>query len=230
MGDNMSFTFGILESAPDNTIINSIYEYINSVCQFFQGNKDENENSLTNRLCILLNSRKPKEYPFYFHHQNLEDPSNNTSTDFASFATHPYASKNNVDEFTALIKFEAKRLSSNLPASREREYVRGEYNNNIRLKNSGGIERFKNGTHGRDIKYGGFIGYLQTGTKDDWFRKINELIWEQINVSSDKDLNWDSNDLIKAPTVDSNDYYTSLSSRKDNEPIQFRHYWVICGN
>ena len=71
MGEISNNTFGTLSSAPDNTIITTIYNYLSSILVAFKGKNNENENAITNRLCKSLNSRKPSEYPFYFHHQNI---------------------------------------------------------------------------------------------------------------------------------------------------------------
>jgi len=130
MGEAVNNTFGTLSSAPDKTIINIIYDYLSIILSGFKGKNDENENAMTNRLCKALNSKRPSVYPFFFHHQNLEDERENTSTDFAVFGTFAYAQENHLDEDSpSLIKFEAKRLNSQLPKKREKEYVCGEYEN-----------------------------------------------------------------------------------------------------
>lgn len=184
-------SYGTLSSAPDNKIVNTIYNYLSSILSMLKCENDENENAITNRLCKTLNSKKPAEFPFHFHHQNLENDKENTSTDFAVFGTYAYAIENNLDDDSpSLIKFEAKRLSSRLPAKREKEYVRGEYAGGNCIKNSGGIERFKNGRHGKDVINAGIVGYVQTDSPEYWFAKVNEWIQEQINRPSDAKLTW----------------------------------------
>lgn len=221
-------TFGTLSSAPDNTIINKIYSYLSTTLIGFRGEKDDNENAITNKLCKTLNSRKPPEYPFYFHHQNIEDDKENTSTDFAVFGTYAYAQENNIeDDSPSLIKFEAKRLNSKLPKKREKEYVCGQYLNNKCVTNSGGIERFKNGRHGKDVVHAGIIGYIQTDSPKYWIQKVNNWIQEQIENASDDRLTWLQNDLLiinsENETLTS---YSSISYRVYDDNIQLKHFWI----
>lgn len=227
--------FGTLSSAPDNTIVNKIYDYLSIILTSFKGKIDENENSLTNRLCIELNKYKPPEYPFFIHHQNLENDKEGTSTDFAVFSTCAYSQDSSNDKgSSALIKFEAKRLSSKLSKdkkNREKEYVLGEYNGGSRSKNSGGIERFKNGRHGKDVLNAGLIGYIQTDSPKQWLQKVNSWISEQIHSSSDPTLTWRKEDMLVLNSE--NDFvtsYSSVSTRSHGNPIAFRHFWIDITN
>ena len=72
-------TYGTLDSAPDGKIIERVFNYVTSILLEFKGKYDENENAITNRLCKTLDFKKPPEYPFFFHHQNIEDETENTS-------------------------------------------------------------------------------------------------------------------------------------------------------
>lgn len=229
MGESANNSFGTLSSAPDNTIITTIYNYLSTILSAFKGKSDENENAITNRLCKSLNSRKPSEYPFYFHHQNIENEKENTSTDFAVFGSFPYAEENGFedDDSPSLIKFEAKRLNSKLPSKRMKEYVCGEYLNGERKNNSGGIERFKNGRHGKDVSDASIIGYIQTDSPKHWFEKINSWIQEQINSPSDKDLSWSKKDLLNLSGQTSIlSEYRSTSDRINNDEVRLRHFWI----
>lgn len=229
MGESTINSFGKLSSAPDNTIITTIYNYLSSILSSFKAKSDENENAITNRLCKSLNSRKPPEYPFHFHHQNIENEKENTSTDFAVFGSHAYALENGIedDDSPSLIKFEAKRLNSKLPSKREKEYVCGEYLNGKCERNSGGIERFKNGRHGKDVVNAAIIGYIQTDSPKHWFEKINSWILEQIISPSDKKLSWSKKDLINLTVEDSIlSEYTSKSDRIYNDEVRLRHFWI----
>ena len=229
MGEMSSNTFGTLSSAPDNIIITTIYNYVSSILSSFKGKNDENENAITNRLCKTLMAKKPAEYPFFFHHQNIEDEKENTSTDFAAFGTFAYAQENDIedDDSPSLIKFEAKRLNSKLPKHREKEYVCGEYSEGKCTKNSGGIERFKNGRHGKDVINAGIVGYLQTDSPKHWLQKVNDWIKEQIDSPSNTQLTWNNNDEL---TLDSQtgtfSDYSSLSYRIFRDEIRLKHFWV----
>lgn len=222
-------TFGKLSSARDHTIVNKIFEYIAITLSTLDAKIDENENTITNRLCKCLNFRKPCEYPFYFHHQNKENTKEETSTDFAVFGTSAYAQDHNIwsDDYPALVKFEAKRLSSKLPKKREKEYVHGEYQERICVSNSGGIERFKNGRHGMDVAYAGLIGYIQTESSAYWFRKVNEWIQEQIKSASDSNLVWRKEDLLVPDYAKGTlSCYSSVSGRLHGDNINLKHLWI----
>lgn len=231
MGETTNNTFGTLSSAPDNTIITTIYNYLSSILLSFKGKHDENENenALTNSLCKSLSSRKPPECPFYFHHQNIEDEKQNTSTDFAVFGTYTYAYENNYEDSDSppLIKFEAKRLNSRLPKHREKEYVCGEYSEGMCTKNSGGVERFKNGRHGKDVINAGIIGYIQSDSQNYWLKNVNGWINEQISSPSDIRIQWNEDDILMAKVQTENvSEYSSISSRIFGDKIQLRHFWI----
>lgn len=218
-------SFGSLSSATDGSIVEHIFNYVSMILKDFKGTKDENENGITNRLCKTLEFKKPPEYPFFFHHQNIESAKQNTSTDFAVFGTSTFEPNN--DEAPALIKFEAKRLTNLLTKKREKEYVIGEYKQGKLIRNSGGIERFKNGRHGGDITHAGIIGYVQSGSFSLWKDKIDSLIQDEINNPHDRSLSWDNDDFLKFIKSDNNIHeYVSKPKRKSGGVIDLRHTWI----
>lgn len=225
-------TFGTLSSAPDGRIIDKVFNFVTSVLEDFEGKAEDNENYLTNEFCKSLGFRKPPELPFYFHHQNIEDSKENTSTDFAAFGTFAYAQATQQKgiEFP-LVKFEAKRLSSTLPRRREREYVLGEYEKNKQLKNSGGIERFKNLRHGKDLDYVGIIGYVQTDSFQYWEQRINNWIKDEINSPHDSTLTWDDSDYLRPNRSSSRVCnYLSAPKRKGVRQLKMYHLWKDFGS
>lgn len=225
VGDN---TFGTLSSAPDRKIIEKLFNFVSSVLQDFKGKVDDNENHLTNELCISLGHKKPPEFPFFFQHQNIENSKENTSTDFAAFGTYSYAlSTNQKGENFPLIKFEAKRLNRTLPRKREKEYVIGEYKNGEQTKNSGGIERFKNLRHGKDVFHAGIIGYVQTDSFEYWVKKINGWIKNEINSPCDATLTWDDSDYLITNWSNGRLFsYLSKPQKKELEQLNLHHIWI----
>lgn len=219
--------YGILSKAPDGRIIEKVYLLVISVLEDFEGNCDDNENHLTSEICHSLSFRKPDEYPFYFQHQNIENSKENTSTDFAAFGTYTYAqTTSQKGKKFPLIKFEAKRLTSTQPKKREREYVIGEYESGKQVKNSGGIERFKNLRHGTDVHHACILGYVQSDTFDYWENKINSWIEEEIKSPNDDTLVWDENDILRMSSLSSKVCeYISYSKRKKLPEIKLRHLW-----
>lgn len=221
-------THGILSSAPDGKIISKIYDFVIMVLQDFEGKKDDNENHLTNKLCKQLGFKKPPELPFFFQHQNIEDAKENTSTDFSVFGTYTYAEIYNEDgEEFPLVKFEAKRLSSTLSKKREREYVIGQYEKGKQIKNSGGIERFKNLRHGKDVVHAAIIGYVQTDTFDHWSEKINAWIRAEIKSPHDSTLPWDTEDHLKLMSNNGTlCSHLSKPKRKGLVELKMNHIWT----
>ncbi|MCL6218996.1 hypothetical protein [Zunongwangia pacifica] len=221
-------TFGTLDSAPNGKIISKVFDFFTSVLHDFGGKENDNENHLTNELCKQLGFKKPPEFPFFFQHQNIEDAKENTSTDFAAFGTYTYAQAYNKEgEECTLVKFEAKRLSSTLPKKREREYVIGEYDKGKLTRNSGGIERFKNLRHGKDVVHAAIIGYVQTDSFEHWEKKINGWIKEEINRPCDTTLIWDGDDYLD-PNWNNGKIcsYLSKPKRKRIEQLNMHHIWV----
>jgi len=225
-------TYGTLTSAPNGRSVESIYNYVALRLQEWadtdRDRSNSNENELTNEFCNLLNRTKPAELSFSFHHQNVEDPTRNTSTDFAAFANAKSVVSALSTAFNiALVKFEAKLLNTGLGNPREREYVIGQYDREEQKKNSGAIERFKNGRHGKDVSHAGIIAYVQSDTFDVWLGRINRWIQEEVNSPHDSRLTWDESDKLQAVSQTSKvNSYRSSSSRLDNGPIAFRHLWV----
>lgn len=221
-------TFGKLDSAPDGKIISKVFDYVTSVLQDFYGKENDNENHLTSELCKQLSFKKPHEFPFFFQHQNIEDAKENTSTDFAAFGTYTYAQIYNKDgEEFPLVKFEAKRLNSALPKKREKEYVIGEYENGKQTRNSGGIERFKNLRHGKDVVHAAIIGYVQSDTFEHWAEKVTGWIKAEANSPHDATLTWDSNDHLQ-PNMRKDNLcsYLSKPKRKECGQLNMHHIWI----
>lgn len=220
--------FGTLSRAPDGKIVSKVFDFVTCVLQGFDGKGDDNENHLTNELCKQLGFKKPSEFSFFFQHQNIEDTKENTSTDFAAFGTYTYAQTYDKEgEEFPLVKFEAKRLNATLPKKREREYVIGEYVKGKQTKNSGGIERFKNLRHGKDVVHAAIIGYVQTDTFDHWAKKINGWIQDEINSPNDSTLIWSTEDHLESNwTSGKLCSYLSKPKRKCGQGLNMNHIWI----
>jgi len=215
---------GVLESVPDGSIVDQIFSYVSGVLSAFEADANDNENALTHRLCLHLGRQKPSEFPYFFQHQNLENERANTSTDFAVYGTLEYS---NTLKRSELVVFEAKRLTAGLPHKREREYVIGEYNQGRQIHNSGGIERFKNERHGRNITIAGLIGYVQAENHFYWFERINGWIQDEIERPHDQSLTWTVNDKLSIVKSEIRVcQYLSNSIRSSGNFIELRHLWV----
>lgn len=219
-------TQGIETDSSINSVVEFIEEHLSDFADKIKGETSISEKALTDKLCKFLN-RKAGNYPFYFHHENVEDHSTGISpqTDIGtvSRSEHLTVGDRNYGEFDSFFSMEAKRLPT--PGqNREKEYVIG-YD-----KPNGGIERFKKGIHGRNLKYAAIIGYIQKDDLEFWFLKINDWIEELINLSNSK---WFGEDKLNKIVEVSDNRYARLESnnlRIDVEPnierIRLLHFWI----
>lgn len=186
-----------------------------------KGEVTTSEKSLTDKLCKFLN-RQASSCPFFFQHENVEDHSTGASpqTDIGtvSQSEHLIIGDRSYGEFDSFFSFEAKRLPT--PGQyREKEYVIGHD------RESGGIERFKKGIHGKTLKYAAIIGYIQKEDADHWFLKINDWIGELITTFPKE---WNEDDkLIQNALASEIAKYESKNSRlKTGDHINLLHFWI----
>ena len=112
---------------------------------------------------------------------------------------------------------EGKRLPARAKSC-EREYVCG---------NLGGIQRFKNNKHGKNLPCSAMIGYIQNGTFKIWKDRINSWIDELITSEGSQ---WNNSDKMVAYNT-RNDKFRSEHNRIDgNKPIILYHYWIDLTN
>ncbi len=204
-----------------------IHEFISDVKKK-QKENELNEDDITEILCDVMNFYN---HPlFWFHFQKIEkqEKGHNKSIDIGVktrknivIEAKTFSTKNT---FFAL---EAKRLKtkSNL---REKEYVIGHFEKrkgkNI-YKESGGIERFKTGSHGNKLNFAGMLGYVQEENFEYWQTKINNWIEELIKS---KPQTWKVIDrLNKIDISDKIAKYSSLHKRTKNfSEIKLYHFWI----
>ena len=121
----------------------------------------------------------------------------------------------------SFFSIEAKRLPT--PGSkREKEYVIG-------LKNNGGIERFKTGKHGSQLKYSGMIGFIQENDFKYWNKKINEWIVELSRMDNESDIKWHESEILRPEHFKrTTAQLVSKHKRMDKSNIVLCHLWVTC--
>jgi hypothetical protein len=112
-----------------------------------------------------------------------------------------------------LFYLEGKRLPAR-DKKHEREYVCGKL---------GGIQRFKENKHGKNLPSSAMVGYVQKETFNVWQDKINN--WIDDLIESEDSL-WNDSDKIVIFN-NRNDKFSSKHNRIDgNEPIILYHYWI----
>ncbi|WP_053225121.1 hypothetical protein [Roseivirga seohaensis] len=220
---------GVEIDASIKAVIEFIETHFSHFSEKVKGEITASEKALTDKLCKYLN-RVAEPYPFYFHHENVEDPSSGISaqTDIGTLSTDEQITvgDRHYNEFDSFFSIEAKRLPT--PGhNREREYVIGHQ------KPNGAIERFKKGIHGRNLNYAAVIGYVQNEDFDFWFLKVNGWIEELIKTSPTE---WMDDDKLRK-MAESNDQLAKFESdniripaKSSSDKIRLFHFWITLVN
>lgn len=189
---NGQLSEGIEVDASVKVVIEFFEIYFPEFSEKVKGDITASERALTDKLCKFFN-RKTGSYPFYFHHENVEDHSSGKSpqTDIGTISREERITVEDrvYGDWDSYFSIEAKRLPTQ-GYNREKEYVIGHD------KPNGGMERFKKRIHGKNLKYAAIIAYVQKEDFDYWYLQINGWIEELIKTSSGEWINEDK--LIKS--------------------------------
>lgn len=229
--DSLDISSGQLTSGIElNSSITSVIEFIEIYFAQFKeiamGEVSTSEKSLTDKLCKYFN-RKAGHLPYYFHHENVENPLSGQSPqiDIGTVSRNEMlrVGDRSYSWDESFFSLEAKRLP--IPGTiREKEYVTG-----IGGTISGGIQRFKHGKHGERLKYAAIIGYIQQNDARHWFLRINE--WVDELIASNPNF-WDERDkLIRSniQPIDIDKYeskHVRLKSDGSVDEIELFHFWI----
>lgn len=127
-------------------------------------------------------------------------------------------------EDLAIFCIEAKRLPT--PGSqREKEYIIGHWNTKNKYVNSGGIERFKKGIHGRGLTHSAIIGYVQQNDFEHWYKQVNIWIDELIQDAS-QEIEWNQNDKLNQLSLKPNIAKFQSVNKRTNDSITLFHFWL----
>ena len=188
-----------------------------------------NERGLTQKLVHMLVIHALREYhPFYFEKEYMEVPERGDSpqVDIAAISTLEggIVIGAKAYEGESFFSMEAKRLAK-LGSNRLMEYLvgrseKGKYNS------CGGVERFKQGIHGRKLDYGAIIGYVQDYDFVHWHGQLNSWIKELINKKISSPVNWMPIDKLEKEYIKSTTAkFISVNSRQD-DTITLFHLWA----
>jgi len=189
----------------------------------------KNEKGLTQKLIHMLAIHALHEYhPFRFEKEYMEIPERGDSpqVDIAAISTleEGIVIGAKAYEGEAFFSMEAKRLAK-LGSNRLMEYLigrsqKGKYNS------CGGVERFKQGIHGRKLDYGAIIGYVQENDFVYWYDLINSWVEELINKKIPSPVNWLPKDKLQEKYIKSTTAkFLSLNTRRDDS-ITLYHLWT----
>jgi len=219
-------THGIELNSSINSIIDYLQEQLSIFKSKYQGNSLAVEDTLNENLFILL-QRNIGVRPYFFKPEKIQDPHSGISakTDIGvlSLAEQFVVLDRVFNENEAFFEIECKRLPTS-GHNREREYVIGND------RPSGGIERFKKGIHGKNLKHSAIIGYVQQNDFQFWLSKINSWIDDLIISSKDE---WLSDDKLNKIRSEDEEGWIKLESNNiridkesDIETIRILHFWV----
>lgn len=228
---------GVLFGLPRSASIESIFLHVQERLPQFaaenQGGGITNENGLTHRLVHVLSLNH--KLPYFFDKEFMEDETkgNSARSDFAVLTNQPvWIHTTLYSDRSRILTFEAKRLA-NLGAAREREYLEGRIDSKGNFVNSGGVERFKNETHGNGLSQSGIIGYIQEQDFQYWEGRIKEWTNNLISRSPVRDEVWDEGDHLIAShsgLPDYKYYQSNCLKAKGSATIQLHHFWVSLVN
>ena len=222
-------TEGIELDSSIKSVVEFIETHFTEFSKKVKGEITTSEKSLTDKLCKYFN-RNVGNYPFYFHHENVENHASGISpqTDIGTLSEEEKLTvgDRSYGEFDSFFSIEAKRLPT--PGhNREKEYVIGQD------KPSGGIERFKKSIHGKKLKHAAIIGYIQKEDASHWYLKINDWIDELITTDPNF---WNTNDKLTKHELKLNglDKFTSENFRSEidgkKDSIKLFHFWISLTN
>lgn len=187
------------------------------------------EDDLNAQLCKYLESQARNSFPMVrFDHEERQTGQRyiDLSASLIEATTIGGRVFSIYDPFLVL---ECKRLPS--PTSeREKEYVTGFE------RRSGGIQRFKLGLHGASLGTAVMIGYIQDGSINSWYTKINGWITE-LSCSPGRDnCDWKKDEVLvpdKSSDKNGSASYRSTHQRSGNtvcKEIHLHHLWLIMIN
>ncbi len=215
--------------APIITVVSCVEQVLIIFSEQYTDSNIKIEKGLTQKLIHLLTVYASKKYyPFYFQNEYMEDPERgdspqvdigviSTSKEGIIIGVKPY-------EGESFFSIEAKRLAK-LGSKRSKEYLVGRTEKN-KYNSCGGVERFKQGIHGRGLPYGAIIGFVQEYDFDYWYGLLNSWIEDLIHKNIYSPVIWHIRDKLKKDYIKSTTAkFISITSRKNNFITLF-HLWA----
>ena len=211
------------------TVVGCVEQVLIDFSDKYKNSEIKNEKGLTQKLIHMLTIHALRQYhPFHFEKEYMEVPERGDSpqVDIAAISTleEGIVIGAIVYEGETFFSLEAKRLAK-LGSNRLMEYLigrseKGKYNN------CGGVERFKQGIHGRKLDYGAIISYVQDYDFVHWHGQLNSWIKELINKKIFSPVNWIPKDKLQKEYIKSTTAkFISINSRQDNAITLF-HLWA----
>ena len=162
--------------------------------------KNENQHSLS--FCVYMTNKCKSK--FYFARENVQKGS-------SVIDVGVYKGANLI--FTIEAKLLPTPKSTNKRKREEHEYVYGK---------GAGIQRFKDGNHGRDnidnlLSENGLIAFVKANDFDYWLKKVNQWI---------SDINWGSSEMLEKVYFNYIAKLKSKHARKGSSDVLLYHFWM----
>jgi hypothetical protein len=217
---------GTLHGPSPGTLLNLVVDLVKQSLPLLAATavkKDiTNEDGLNSLLSLFISKAvRQKELPFIVQHQSTED-----LTRGGSAAPDIGIHLDTVDDAEPpprITVFEGKRLTSNLGPQRRREYVVGHEVKGRHIP-CGGIERFKQSIHGRDLTRAGMIGYIQEETPEYWHGQINSWISE-LSVQTEIPK-WSEAEQLTPVTTEGRISESASVVYRLTDELHLTHLWI----
>jgi len=215
--------------APIIAVVNCVERVLINFSDKYTNSEIKNERGLTQKLMHMLADHALHEYyPFRFEKEYMEVPERGDSpqVDIAAISTleEGIVIGAKAYEGESFFSMEAKRLAK-LGSKRLMEYLIGRYEKE-KYNSCGGVERFKQRIHGRNLHYGAIIGYVQDYDFVHWHGQLNSWIKELINKKIFSPVNWMPKDKLEKEYIKSTTAkFISANSRHD-DTITLFHLWA----
>ncbi len=215
--------------APIITVVSCVERVLITFSEQYVDSNIKNEKGLTQKLIHILTVHASKKYyPFYFQKEYMEDPERGDSPqiDIGVISTEKEGIIIGVKPYEgeSFFSIEAKRLAE-FGSKRAKEYLVGRTEKN-KYNSCGGVERFKQGIHGRGLPYGAIIGFVQEYDFDYWHGLLNSWIEDLIHDNIYSPVSWDLKDKLQKEYIKTTTAKFISVNFRQGDSIMLYHLWV----
>jgi hypothetical protein len=208
----------IKKNASTESVINFLCEALplcikTNTKLFRKGDSEPKISTHINR--ILNNFLNKNKYPFAIE----REPQEGGESAHADFGVYKVTIPVDTEPYN-FFTFEAKRLPT--PTKKDREPTEYVYAQNYK----GGIQRYKENLHGRDLPINAMIGYIEDNDFEYWHTTINEWIEDIARTPSGSF--WSSDEILQKIKFDDIAHLQSQHNRINsvNPNLGLHHFWL----
>lgn len=220
---------------PDDNLVPKTLEFVRTQLpnwrDDFKRPKSESEKSLNSTLCDFLEHRRREILPMArFKHESPQYWSRTVDIGVHGTDDETLIDASTYSLYEPFLVIECKRLPAPGGKDRVQEYVTGTTENG---SPTGGIQRFKLGLHGSNVRTAILVGYIQENDPNHWHRTINKWIQDLTKSNPNDSLQWRDNEKLSKPQSESDTSTHCLKSEhprlapNSQLPIELHHYWIV---